>query len=191
MSRGGEAAAPPPAPPGFRAAGAGAGAAALGHLAAALAHEVRNPLNAMSIHLELLESRLAAGRGSEGIAEGPARSLQALRDGIARIDASLASYVSAVGITEAERQPVSVYTLLAAAAQRAAAAASAGGVQIVVERERGQGAGKEGAREQRWSVDAPALAIALDSLIDNALQASRPAGACGWWRAPTRSAAGS
>jgi signal transduction histidine kinase len=38
---------------------------ALGRLTAGVAHEVKNPLNAMTIHLELLKQKLASGAGSE------------------------------------------------------------------------------------------------------------------------------
>jgi PAS domain S-box-containing protein len=38
--------------------------AALGRLTSGVAHEVKNPLNAMTIHLELLKERLGAGAGS-------------------------------------------------------------------------------------------------------------------------------
>jgi signal transduction histidine kinase len=51
---------------------------ALGRLTAGVAHEVKNPLNAMTIHLELLKQKLAgamrgraAGSGAESAAEGP------------------------------------------------------------------------------------------------------------------------
>jgi signal transduction histidine kinase len=37
---------------------------ALGRLTAGVAHEVKNPLNAMTIHLELLKQKLAAGAGA-------------------------------------------------------------------------------------------------------------------------------
>ena len=36
--------------------------AALGRLMAGVAHEVKNPLNAMTIHLELLKQKLASAR---------------------------------------------------------------------------------------------------------------------------------
>ena len=39
---------------------------ALGRLTAGVAHEVKNPLNAMTIHLELLKQKLAAGAGADG-----------------------------------------------------------------------------------------------------------------------------
>ena len=51
---------------------------ALGRLTAGVAHEVKNPLNAMTIHLELLKQKLtaasrarAAGDGTESAADGP------------------------------------------------------------------------------------------------------------------------
>ena len=37
---------------------------ALGRLSAGVAHEVKNPLNAMMIHLELLRQKLSGGRGA-------------------------------------------------------------------------------------------------------------------------------
>jgi signal transduction histidine kinase len=40
---------------------------ALGRLTAGVAHEVKNPLNAMTIHLELLKQKLASGASAESI----------------------------------------------------------------------------------------------------------------------------
>jgi signal transduction histidine kinase len=47
---------------------------ALGRLSAGVAHEVRNPLNAMTIHLELLRQKLGAGRSA--IVPAPAQAGQ-------------------------------------------------------------------------------------------------------------------
>ncbi len=46
---------------------------ALGRLSAGVAHEVKNPLNAMTIHLELLKQKLAAARGGAGQQNGMGR----------------------------------------------------------------------------------------------------------------------
>ena len=56
--------------------------------AAALAHEGKNPLHNMVLHLQLLGEKLRDG-GEGAAAE---RHLQALRDGIARVDALLKSF---------------------------------------------------------------------------------------------------
>ncbi|HWE25450.1 MAG TPA: hypothetical protein VG496_16040, partial [Myxococcales bacterium] len=57
--------------------------------AAALAHEGKNPLHNMVLHLQLLGERIREG-GRDGAPVD--RHLQALRDGIARVDAVLKAF---------------------------------------------------------------------------------------------------
>ena len=55
--------------------------AALGRLSAGVAHEVKNPLNAMTIHLELLKQKLARAGGASSAAARP-RALGWRRRGV-------------------------------------------------------------------------------------------------------------
>src|ERR1700756_2804698 len=74
----------------------------LQHLAAAMAHEVRNPLNSMAIHVELLEGRMRKeGAGAEIL-----KSLTVLASEIDRVDRILEQYLGYAGPTEAARAPV-------------------------------------------------------------------------------------
>ena len=57
--------------------------------AAALAHEGKNPLHNMVLHLQLLSEKL---RGNELDGAPAERHLQALRDGIGRVDALLKAF---------------------------------------------------------------------------------------------------
>ncbi|HYZ90600.1 MAG TPA: histidine kinase dimerization/phospho-acceptor domain-containing protein, partial [Myxococcales bacterium] len=57
--------------------------------AAALAHEGKNPLHNMVLHLQLLADRIRQGEGEGAPVE---RHLQSLRDGIARVDAVLKAF---------------------------------------------------------------------------------------------------
>jgi len=69
---------------------------ALGRLTAGVAHEVKNPLNAMTIHLELLKQKLtaagrarAAGGGAENAAEGPRTDVEPALEHVRIISAEI------------------------------------------------------------------------------------------------------
>lgn len=64
-------------------------------LAAGVAHELGNPLNSLTIHLQLVERKLRklkAGPGAESVAE----SLQICRDEVARLDGIISNFLEAI-----------------------------------------------------------------------------------------------
>lgn len=135
----------------------------LQHLAAAMAHEVRNPLNSMAIHVELLEGRLR----KEGARPELLKSLTVLSQEIDRVDKILEQYLTYAGPTEAARAPVEPKALLRGVLERLRAGAAERGVSLEL---RGDSAG------DKWSVDGDALAEALFAVGENAVAAS-PKGA--------------
>jgi len=56
-----------------------------------LAHELRNPLNALALNVEVLHEKLSRASGGE-VPPGPAKNLQALRDQVARLDGLLGQF---------------------------------------------------------------------------------------------------
>jgi signal transduction histidine kinase len=83
--------------------------AALGRLLAGVAHEVKNPLNAMTIHLELLKQKLQDGSADAGLL----RHVTIISGEIARLDQAMAGLVKFVRPEELRLQPVQVGDLIA------------------------------------------------------------------------------
>jgi signal transduction histidine kinase len=129
---------------------------ALGRLTTGVAHEVKNPLNAMTIHLELLRQKLTADAGrprrpaatllqEEGggaavaAAEPPVDLSGALRhaavigDEIKRLDQVLQGFMKFTRPEELKMQAVEVRELIAEVSQLVEAEARKTGVRIVVE----------------------------------------------------------
>jgi signal transduction histidine kinase len=136
----------------------------LQHLAAAMAHEVRNPLNSMAIHIELLEGRLKKEAG----ASSPERqqilkSVATLQGEIDRIDKILEEYLTFAGPEETPRRAVEPATLVGDAIDRARALADQKRVRIEV---------KTPKPLERWNIDADGVGEALDALVVNAIEAS-------------------
>jgi signal transduction histidine kinase len=138
----------------------------LQHLAAAMAHEVRNPLNSMAIHLELLEGRLKRDGGAAD-REALLKSAAVLAGEIERVDMILDEYLQFAGPEEATRRPVEPAALLREVVQRERGEAEARGVLIEIE---------VAAEIGRWAVDLEELGEAVGALLANAVQAS-PRGA--------------
>lgn len=132
--------------------------AALGRLTAGVAHEVKNPLNAMTIHLELLRQKLEAG--------APIADVRSHADiigrEIKRLDAVVQGFLKFARPEDMRFERVSLAALAADVAQSIRAEAEAGRVTV-----------EASTADQAIEVDAdPAmLRQALLNLAMNALQA--------------------
>lgn len=106
---------------------------ALGSLAAAVAHEIRGPLNAVSLAVQLLDRE---ARPSEPAARGRFDGhLAALRDAVRRADAHVAEFLAlGRGGTEPERVPVDLADVVrdAVAAEAPGTGLDAPGARVVV-----------------------------------------------------------
>ncbi len=92
--------------------------AALGRLMAGVAHEVKNPLNAMTIHLELLKQKMAAVREPVTVSAGGSTTTPAGRtvdltkhvniiaDEIRRLDQVVVGFLKFARPDELKLQPV-------------------------------------------------------------------------------------
>lgn len=133
----------------------------LQHLAAAMAHEVRNPLNSMAIHVELLEGRMR----KEGAGPEILKSLTVLAAEIDRVDKILEQYLGYAGPTEAARAPVPAKALLASVVERVRGEADRRGVTVQV-------VDGVASSDEKWAVDGDALTEALVAVTENAVAAS-------------------
>jgi signal transduction histidine kinase len=103
--------------------------AAVGTMAAGLAHEVRNPLNSASLQLTLLERRLARG-------EAPAEILpiaQIIKSEIDRLDRLVRDFLAFSQPRPFEAHPVDAGALLAGTVALIAPVAEAASVAVAVE----------------------------------------------------------
>ena len=98
--------------------------AALGRLTSGVAHEVKNPLNAMRIHLELLKARL--GTSQPAVRE----NVDVIAQEIVRLDRVVQGFLKFVRPEEIRLAPVPVEALLAEAARLMAPEANRAGVRI-------------------------------------------------------------
>ena len=95
----------------------------VGRLTAGVAHEMKNPLNAMTIHLELLKQKLAAGKSA-------AQHVEIIEQEIRRLDQRIQGFLKFVRPDEAKFGPVAVAPLLSSVLEAMAPEAQRAGVAI-------------------------------------------------------------
>ncbi len=141
---------------------------ALGRLTSGVAHEVKNPLNAMAIHLELLKDQLRAS--PEGVQE----SLQVIESEIRRLDRVVQGFLKFVRPQEMRIAPTDLNRLLEEVVGLLRMEWEAAGVQFELRLEEAL---------PTLAVDEELIRQALLNVLLNACQAM-PKG--GWIRVTTR-----
>jgi signal transduction histidine kinase len=100
---------------------------AVGRLTRGVAHEVKNPLNAMAIHLDLLRAKAAAG------GDGLQPHIEVLRREIERLDRVVKTFLDFSRPVEMKLQPTDLGRLARAIAELMRAPAAEQGVEIVLQ----------------------------------------------------------
>ena len=134
--------------------------AALGRLTSGVTHEVKNPLNAMRIHLELLRARLAM----DGHPTRPdiAENLEVIAHEIQRLDRVVQGFLRFIRPQDLRLAPVDVNAVLAEVARVARPGAARVGIEIILE---------QGRALPRVTADSELIAQASANLVTNAIQA--------------------
>jgi signal transduction histidine kinase len=95
----------------------------VGRLTAGVAHEMKNPLNAMTIHLELLKQKLAAGKSAS-------QHIEIIAQEIRRLDERIQGFLKFVRPDEAKFGPVAISPLLSSVLDAVNPEAQRAGVSI-------------------------------------------------------------
>jgi signal transduction histidine kinase len=103
--------------------------AALGRLMAGVAHEVKNPLNAMTIHLELLKQKLARQTGSVDVD----KHVHIIASEIKRLDEVVVGFLKFARPDELKLQPVKLSDLISDVATTVAPEAERAKVTLKVD----------------------------------------------------------
>ena len=96
----------------------------LGRITSGIAHEVKNPLNAMVIHLEILRSKLELGNSD------PRPQLEILDSEIKRLDRVVQTFLNFTWPVEVHLQPIDLNTIVTQVTALASTEANGRGVTI-------------------------------------------------------------
>jgi signal transduction histidine kinase len=139
--------------------------ATIGTLAAGLAHEIRNPLNSLSLNMQMMEEDLGGARD-----DGTRRLLSLTRSEIGRLERLVTDFLAYAKPRPLDRRRVAAVSLLEDARDLLGAASSVQRAQLRVE-DQSLGAWVE--------VDPQQLSQLLLNLAQNALAACQERGRCG------------
>jgi signal transduction histidine kinase len=115
--------------------------AALGRLMAGVAHEVKNPLNAMTIHLELLKQKLSQLPQPFVVPDGaggtkpidPAKHVTVIGDAIRRLDHVVVGFLKFARPEELRLQPVQLASIISEVVSMSAPEAEQRGIAVRAE----------------------------------------------------------
>ena len=103
----------------------------LGRLAAGMAHEIRNPLGALALHVEVVEEELH--QPSHESASEIAQSLAAIKTNLARLDDLVHDYLALVHVGSLQLEPVDCASLMQQFAREMTPALTAHGITLHLE----------------------------------------------------------
>ena len=147
--------------------------ASLGRLTAGVAHEVKNPLNAMTIHLELLKEKMAAGAGAAATSE----HVDIIASEIRRLDDVVQGFLKFARPEELTLQPTAPDALIRDVLKMIEPEAAAAGVTLEM---------SAATDVPPIEADASILRQALVNLAKNAIQAMPAGGRLQVTCAPTK-----
>ena len=102
---------------------------AWGQVALGVAHEIKNPLQAMNLNLELAREKIAR-QGGNGDMSGPLRNLNVVGQQIRRLDDVVNGFLRFARMTHAEREPLNMNGILSEVVSLVGGEAEAQGVEI-------------------------------------------------------------